>query len=51
MDCETCVCKTCPMADGKVEDYGCCWDCLDCQDGSNHCEYCSTKENYEEGYN
>ena len=48
MNCESCVCNTCPMAGDKVEGYALCWNCVDCRDGSNHCEYCSTKESYEE---
>ena len=46
MNCNTCVCKDCPLNETAVLGYARCWDCHDCNNGDRHCEYCSTKEHF-----
>ena len=47
MNCNSCICKDCKLANESDKEYCRCWNCFDCSNNKNTTEYCSMKENYE----
>mgnify|MGYP000846386258 CR=1 FL=1 len=47
MNCNSCICKDCKLANESDKGYCRCWNCFDCSDNKNTTQYCSMKENYE----